>query len=160
MSFIRWSIFKVMQYPSEEAMRKRIRDHNTWKMYKHSMVHQVKSRQIHWTNCHIHTHVSRTARLIHSCWVQSSAYVEIKKQYMAASVKVPWRNAACLMFMTGPFRYCRNPQRATKPTSIGLSPFIEYHPSVKGEHHPEQDILFVKRHSKSGFMVKWCRCNV
>lgn len=39
--------FQVMQYPSEEAMRKRIRDHNKWKSFKHSMVHQVKSRRVH-----------------------------------------------------------------------------------------------------------------
>lgn len=45
-----WIFIQVMQYPSEEAMRKRIRDHNTWKSFKHSMVNQVKSRQIHWCN--------------------------------------------------------------------------------------------------------------
>ena len=39
-------MLQVMQYPSEEAMRKRIRDYNTWKLFKHSMMQQVKSKQL------------------------------------------------------------------------------------------------------------------
>ena len=35
---------QVIQYPSEEAMRKRIRDHYTWNMYKQTMTNQVKRR--------------------------------------------------------------------------------------------------------------------
>ena len=35
---------QVIQYPSEEAMRKRIRDHYAWNMYKQTMTNQVKRR--------------------------------------------------------------------------------------------------------------------
>ena len=38
-------LMQVIQYPSEEAMRKRIRDHYAWNMYKQTMVtNQVKRR--------------------------------------------------------------------------------------------------------------------
>ena len=74
----------------------------------------------------------------------------IKEIRMAIAVKTPWRNAACLMFMTGPFRFSRPPQRLTEPLSVGHSPFIQY--DCPG--NPQPELLFVKRHSKSGFMVR------
>ena len=68
-----------------------------------------------------------------------------------ASVKTSWRNAASLMFLTGPFKYTKQPQKLTKPLSISRAPFIQY-TSPNSEQH-QAELLFVQRHSKSGFMV-------
>lgn len=72
---------------------------------------------------------------------------KVTAKKMATSVKLPWRNAACLMFMTGPFRYTKQPQIIMNPLSISRSPFI----SMDSPDEPE--LLYVQRHSKSGFMV-------
>ena len=53
------------------------------------------------------------------------------------------------MLMTGPFRYSRPAQRLSKPLAVGHSPYLEY----KSSGTPQPEMLFVKRHSKSGFMV-------
>ena len=68
----------------------------------------------------------------------------------AAAVKTPWRNAACLMFLTGPFGYCKQPLPIENPLSVSQGPFLKY----TSKEEPEPEILFVQRHSKSGFMVR------
>ena len=64
-------------------------------------------------------------------------------------VKNPWRNAACLLLLTGPFRYSRPAQRLSKPLAVGYSPYLEY----KCSGTPQPEVLFVKRHPQVNFMV-------
>ena len=66
-----------------------------------------------------------------------------------AAVETRWRNAACLMFLTGPFRFSKAPQKISNPLVVSKSPFIRN----KCEQRSEPSILFAKRHSKAGFMV-------
>ncbi len=63
---------------------------------------------------------------------------------MAAIASSGWRNSACVMMLSGPFRYCREPQ-----ATLGKKPFLEY----TSELREQPEIVFVKRHSQSGFMV-------
>ena len=75
---------------------------------------------------------------------------------MATAVKTPWRTAACLMFLTGPFRYIKQPQKLTKPLAIGHAPFLQYKSPEQSGEQPQ--LLFVRRHSKSGFMASGTTC--
>ena len=76
-------------------------------------------------------------------------------------VKQTWRNAACLLFLTGPFRYSpRNagPMRAlleshTKGKSPPTTNFLEMC-STSSPAREDMEMVFVQRHSKSGFMVR------
>ncbi len=74
-------------------------------------------------------------------------------------VKHVWRKAACVLFVTGPFKYC--PQKAPGMRGLieahvrGARPpttcFLEKDPQQS--HREDMEIMFVQRHSKSGFMV-------
>ena len=60
-------------------------------------------------------------------------------------VKTAWRNSACLMLLSGPFKY-RKPRGDELK---GLPNFLEM-----SEHEGEKlELLFVQRHVKAGFMV-------
>lgn len=67
----------------------------------------------------------------------------------ARKIKTMWRNSACLMLLSGHFKY-RNPplndflERKTLPNLLE---------NTAAESTGENELLFVLRHAKSGFMV-------
>ena len=77
----------------------------------------------------------------------------------AGGLKKAWRDSACLMVATGPFRY-NGQNAATKLTSAGSfmgprsAPPICLEAKEKEEGTRENmDFLFVQRNKRAGFMV-------
>ena len=73
-------------------------------------------------------------------------------QAASKKVKTVWRNSACLMLLNGPFRY--------KRSTLDLGSILEKRSLpdyLQIVDHPEstddKELLFVRRHAKSGFMV-------
>ena len=72
-------------------------------------------------------------------------------------IKTVWRNSACLMLLSGNFKYRK--QSVDELVNIldrkVLPNFIE---TSSESGTVDEELLFVQRHSKSGFMVKiYCR---
>lgn len=74
-------------------------------------------------------------------------------------VKTAWRNAACLLFFTGPVKYSlqsassvRHSLEAYK-SGRSLQPPITNFLKLTSEPRDDMEMVFVQRHSKSGFMV-------
>lgn len=76
------------------------------------------------------------------------------------SVRHAWRRAACLLFVTGPFKYC--PKKApgmralleahVKGTPPPTTSYLETDPTQQSRRE-DMELMFVQRHSTSGFMV-------
>ena len=82
-------------------------------------------------------------------------------------MKKAWRDAASLILVTGPFRYSRPPLPRSLLRSASVTPVVlEEHGGKGGGEgggggggggcEDDMRLLFVKRNSKSGFMVGMC----
>ena len=66
-------------------------------------------------------------------------------------IKTVWRNSACLMLINGPFRYrsILNPGSILEKQALpNFLDILDHHESTD-----DKELLFVRRHAKSGFMV-------
>ena len=76
----------------------------------------------------------------------------------AGGLKKAWRDSACLMVATGPFRY-NGQNAATKLTSVGSFMGPRSAPPICLEAKEEEgtrenmEFLFVQRNKRAGFMV-------
>ncbi len=73
-------------------------------------------------------------------------------QAASKKIKTVWRNSACLMLINGPFRYKRsnlNPESVLEKRALpDFLEILDHHESTD-----DKELLFVRRHAKSGFMV-------
>ena len=70
----------------------------------------------------------------------------------ASKIRTVWRNSACLMLVTGPFRYKKsNLDPQTVLEKHALPDYLEIIDHT--EPAVDKELLFVRRHAKSGFMV-------
>ena len=73
-------------------------------------------------------------------------------QAASKKIKTVWRNSACLMLLNGPFRYKRS---TLDPGSVLEKHALPDYLEIIDRHESTEDkeLLFVRRHAKSGFMV-------
>ena len=75
-----------------------------------------------------------------------------RMQAASKKVKTVWRNSACLMLLNGPFKYKRPTlDLGAVLEKQALPNYLEIIDHTKSTD--DKELLFVRRHAKSGFMV-------